>query len=137
MALEWDDIVLHHGCCIGVDQQAHELALELEWVIVCHPPLDQSRSFDPLTVMPSAGRDGPFLDIRQPKPFLDRNQDIVDESLMLFGLPLYREYPRDFRGKGTWSTINRCVKADKLAVVILNDGEVCQGNLMRMEKFGA
>ena len=23
-------IVLHHGCAVGVDQQAHEIALELE-----------------------------------------------------------------------------------------------------------
>lgn len=60
---------LHHGDCIGADEEAHEIALSMGIRIVIHPPTDpKKRAFCRAHEM------------REPKPYLDRNHDIVDES---------------------------------------------------------
>lgn len=87
-----DVITLHHGDCIGVDAQAHCLALALRFRTVIHPPInDKYRAFCP----------NPD-EIRQEKPYLDRNRDIVNESLLLIGLP--RQFTEQTRS-GTWATL--------------------------------
>jgi hypothetical protein len=67
---------LRHGDCIGVDVQAAEIATELGWTTIAHPPTDpKARAWHTSTrVLPK-------------KPYLDRNRDIVTRSLALIAVP--------------------------------------------------
>lgn len=82
--------VFHHGDCIGADAEACEIAREMGFRIVQHPPLDDSkRAFTRAD------------EVREPKAYLDRNHDIVNESMMLFVCP--RTAKEELRS-GTWAT---------------------------------
>lgn len=86
-------ITLHHGDCIGADKQLHQLARRYGWRVVGHLPINQKkRAFCD------------FDEIREPKPYLDRNQDIVHESAYLLATP--KEDDEDLRS-GTWATVRR------------------------------
>jgi hypothetical protein len=95
---------VHHGCCIGGDEDFHNLVRVLlpECWIVGHPPSDSSKvSTVKLTVD----------ELREEKPFLDRDRDIVDEVyIMLFGPsgPEKRQ-PRS----GTWYTYRYALKCGR------------------------
>ena len=68
--------VLHHGDCVGADEQAHDIAVSLGCGIVIHPPLlEAQRAFKPAP------------QIRAPKPYLVRNKDIVRETDLLVAAP--------------------------------------------------
>jgi hypothetical protein len=85
----------HHGDCVGADAEFHELCLELHVPVIIHPPdNDRHRAFcrDALEVLP-------------PKPYLERNMDIVDASEVLVAAPKERDRPVSLRGQGTWWTI--------------------------------
>lgn len=88
-------IYLHHGDCVGADQYAHDMADELDYKIIIHPPVDKR-----LRAFCNTG----WCEIREPKPYLDRNRDIVEESGILIALPK-GERPANLKGAGTWSTI--------------------------------
>lgn len=84
-------IVFHHGDCVGADEEAHLIARYIGAYIVIHPPIDpRLRAF-------CEGDE-----IREPKPYIPRNHDIVDESRLLLAAPLLPEHeqPRS----GTWAT---------------------------------
>lgn len=82
---------IHHGDCIGVDSEAHDVARALGIRIVIHPPLVETKC---------GWNEGD--DRREPKPYLERNHDIVDETLMLIAVP--GEDKEQLRS-GTWSTV--------------------------------
>lgn len=87
--LEPDQV--HHGDCIGADEQFHRLARSLGIYIVSHPPADSSKR-----AYCQADEE------RDPKPYLIRNKDIVNESdAMLFAPKDDHEVLRS----GTWSTV--------------------------------
>lgn len=99
----------HHGDCIGADLEAHNIAREFSIPIVIHPPDNESkRAF-------CSG----FLEIREPRSYLNRNMDIVVESDMLIATP--KEHIEQLRS-GTWSTIRRARKQGKSVVIINPDG---------------
>jgi hypothetical protein len=81
----------HHGDCKGADAQAHDIARDLGWYIVVHPPSDdRHRAFC----------DGD--EIREPKPYLDRDRDIAGETAELIAAPATAvRVP----GSGSWFTI--------------------------------
>jgi hypothetical protein len=82
---------LHHGDAVGADAEAHDIAIELGCAIVIHPPaIETQRAF-----MTAA-------DVRAPKPYLDRNKDIVRETTILVAAPA--EAVEQLRS-GTWSTV--------------------------------
>jgi hypothetical protein len=86
-----DDIVFHHGDCVGADYEAHKIftCLRPEAKVVVHPPtLSVLRAHCTGQVLPA-------------KSFLDRNKDIVDACSMLIAAPKGPEVMRS----GTWSTI--------------------------------
>lgn len=85
---------LHHGDCVGSDEQAHHMARALRWRIVLHPGLGPMalRAF-------CTGYDA----ICPAKPNLDRNADIVDVATLLACAPAGPETQRS----GTWSTIRK------------------------------
>lgn len=102
-------VQLHHGDCVGADDEAHTIAINLGTVCVIHPPLDPSlRAFRVA------------LDIREPKGYFARNRDIVDESEVLIGLPATMFET----GGGTWYTINYAKKVGKPIRIIYPDGTI-------------
>lgn len=102
---------LHHGDCIGADEQVHNIATDLAIPIWVHPPNnDKKRAFCTLSKYQS-----------QPKPYLERNKDIVNASnLMLFTPKDYIEQKRS----GTWSTIRYARKQKKNHIIVFPDGTI-------------
>lgn len=99
--------VLHHGDCKGIDEQAHYIGRELGLWIVVHPPDNPSKR---------AFCQGD--EMRDEKPYLERDRDIVDESIRLIGCP--NTYVNQVRS-GTWYTIRYAI--DKIEVtVVFPDG---------------
>jgi hypothetical protein len=112
-------IVFHHGDCIGGDAEAHGLALQLDEVscIEIHPPLDpKHRAF--------CGPGNPPrkpVSVREPKPYLERNRDIVDASETLVVLP--GEAYQVMRS-GTWSTWRYAARLGRPFVFVYPSGFV-------------
>lgn len=110
--------VFHHGDCIGADSEAHDFAVlyfrlikmidSTVGKIVIHPPINNSkRAFCKA------------LTIREPKEYLTRNKDIVNESDILIATP--KEDTEQLRS-GTWSTIRYARKMNKKIYIILPNG---------------
>lgn len=99
----------HHGCCIGSDFEAHQIAAGLRLRIVGHPPDDVK-----LAVIPSD-----CWDLHPGKPFLDRNKDIVKCSELLIACP---EGFGSINRSGTWSTIRCAQREGKKIIIIYPDG---------------
>lgn len=103
------DVTVHLGDCIGADTEAYWLATdELNWYRVGHIPDNDSKRA--------------FLDydeLREPRPYLERNRDIVDESVRLFATP--NEHRDRLRG-GTWSTVRHARRLGIPIYIVLPDG---------------
>lgn len=85
-----DAVEVHHGDCVGADEEFHDLADNQSLDIVIHPPdNDSKRAFC------TGGIDW------EPKPYMDRNRDIVNETTVLIACPNGAERMRS----GTWATI--------------------------------
>src|SRR5574338_414577 len=99
------DLEFHHGGCVGADEEAHLILLELfAGSAVVHPGLNRAGKVAARGQYPKAEK------ILEPKFFLDRNKDIVDASQWLIAVPAtYHESVRS----GTWSTVRYARKEDK------------------------
>lgn len=103
----------HHGDCVGADAIFHWYVLtECVGVKrVIHPPTNKAmRAFCTGTA-----------DRREPKPYLERNRDIVDETDVLLAMPQTAE---ETIRSGTWSTVRYARKAGKKIYIINPDGTV-------------
>jgi hypothetical protein len=106
---------VHHGDCVGVDEQFHEMANDLrmnchedKYFTVVHPPTDPKfRAF-------CVGEE-----ILPEQPYLRRNRDIVRASDILIAVPSGPETLRS----GTWSTVRYAIKHNKAVILINTDGE--------------
>jgi hypothetical protein len=95
----------HHGDCIGADEEAHEIARELELYIVVHPPKNYAK------------RAWCTGDVTLPeRDYLERNHLIVDHTDKLIGCSRFN---REELRSGTWSTIRYAKRIGKPYVVIL------------------
>ena len=83
---------LHHGDCVGADTEAHFVAGLMRIPVILHPPINPTKR---------AFCQG-ALETRDPKEYLVRNKDIVDETDMLIALPFGRE---EVQRSGTWATV--------------------------------
>lgn len=91
------EVELHHGDCVGADAEMHEQARRLRFRVVIHPPADpKKRAFC---------RDAD--EVRPERPYLERNQAIVDACDVLIAAPAG---VRPVMRSGTWSTIRRAEK---------------------------
>lgn len=107
----------HMGDCIGADKQFYELIAMANknkifpWITtIGHiPNYDSKRAFCKYDVT------------REPKPYLDRNHDIVDESWFLIGTP--KEKEEQLRS-GTWATIRYAKKLDRRGMIVYPDGVI-------------
>lgn len=101
---------LHHGDCVGSDEQAHYLAQYFMVPVVVHPPLDSVlRAW-----CQGAGA------TRVTQAYLTRNQSIVDDTDVLIATP--REFgpvPRS----GTWATVGYARRIGRPVFIINPDGE--------------
>lgn len=103
----------HHGDCIGADAQAHQIAKDLGYIIVGHPPREYSkRAFCE------------FDESEEPGEYLFRNTRIVVTSEILIAAP--REYTERQRS-GTWSTVRRARKRQKPIFLVFPDGSIKKG----------
>ncbi len=98
----------HHGDCIGADDHFHRLARQQGLKVIGHPPLnDALRAFCE------------FDECREPKPYLERDKDIVDESdWVIFTPGTFSEILRS----GTWATIRYARKKNKAGFIVWPDG---------------
>ncbi|MBI2405091.1 hypothetical protein HYV22_02835 [Candidatus Gottesmanbacteria bacterium] len=92
---------LHHGDCIGVDAEAHDICRRVSpsTKIIVHPPLDpKARAF----------KQG---DIVLPeKYYLDRNHDIVDQVDFMIACP---KTSKEELRSGTWATVRYARRAKR------------------------
>lgn len=99
---------LHHGDCIGADEEIHGMFI---WKKVGHPPTVRGLRAFKL-----------FDEWRPEKPYLERNRNIVDETEILIATPNGTE--KECGRSGTWSTIRYAKKQQKKIYIILPTGEV-------------
>jgi hypothetical protein len=100
----------HHGDCVGADTQAHFIAVNLGYKIIVHPPINnRARSYC------EVGKG----EIREKKPYIDRNHDIVDETQMLIGCSGSQH---EVLRSGTWATIRYGRKIGNRVLILYPDG---------------
>lgn len=109
-----DPTEFHHGDCIGADANAHLIADAHAVPIIIHPPEDSKQRAYCLA-------NTPRIMILNPKPYLERNHDIVDQTDYLVATP--RETKEELRS-GTWATIRYARKVNKQVIIIYTDGTV-------------
>lgn len=82
---------LHHGDCVGGDSQLAEIAREIGYSLISHPPTDERYRARVAShaVLPAL-------------PYLDRNWAIVDVSSVLIACPSGMK--EEIRS-GTWATV--------------------------------
>jgi hypothetical protein len=104
----------HHGCCIGADEQAHNLLDESGVKRIGHPPENSTYSAS-LETLNSCD------ELRSPVPYLVRNQNIVDETDSLVAAP---KRMKENLHSGTWYTVRMARKAGKSVTIIYPNGDV-------------
>ena len=101
---------LDQGDCIGVDAEAALMAHAMGIWIVSHPPTNSwRRAFCHAD------------EFREPKAYIKRDQDIVNETDMLIGVP-YTSH--EVLRSGTWATIRYAKKVNKIIYLIIPNGEL-------------
>lgn len=100
----------HHVDCVGADEEAGEIAWNLGYRVVLHPPvIGIKRAYTKL-----------FHECREPKPYLERNHDIVDDTQGLVAAPKELE---EILRSGTWATIRYADKRERgICVCRIDDG---------------
>jgi len=104
----------HHGDCVGSDAQFHRIICDkTESSIIVHPPTDPKyRAF--------CAADETRGDMILPaKPYLDRNQAIVDYSSIMIATP---RLLREEQCSGTWYTVRYARKVGREIHIIYPDG---------------
>lgn len=114
------DLTLHHGCCVGVDEGTHGIAGMFGVESIGYPP--EKTDF----MMDLAEYD--FLELKDPKPYLMRNRDIVDSVETLLVVP---NASRELKTGGTWYTY-RYAKKKKIDIIIFwPDGTASHEGVIR------
>jgi hypothetical protein len=96
----------HHGMCIGADEQAARIAKVIGFRVVAHPGLAK----DPTNLMYRSEWDGND-EVREAKPFIERDHDIVDETEIMLATPLTHE---ETIRSGTWTTVRYARKQGRV-----------------------
>jgi hypothetical protein len=101
----------HFGLCIGADEQAAVIAKMLGFRVVAHPGL----ASNPTNLMYRSDWIGSD-EVRDPKPFIGRDHDIVDETEEMVATPVSED--EEVRS-GTWTTV-RYARTQDRKVTVLN-----------------
>lgn len=109
---------LHHGDCIGADNEADDAAMTRKMKIVVHPPINPKKQAF-CNLKPYSNRI-----VLSPRDYIDRNHDIVDQTECLVATPKNNIQ----LGSGTWSTINYARKQNKDVFVVWPNGKITLNN---------
>jgi hypothetical protein len=102
-----------HGDCVGCDEEAHSIAMELGYIVHVWPPENSAaRAFTT----------GHF--IHAPRPYRVRDQSIVMMSGVLVAAPSGPEDAPDQKRSGTWMTIRMARKRGIEIYLVRPDGTV-------------
>lgn len=118
-------VELHHGECVGGDEDCHWAALHVNLdemrrrqtyeravTVILHPPIkDAKRGWCPQA-------DGS----RERKDYIPRNHDIVDETSALLAAP--RGPEKDYPRSGTWATVRYARTLGRPIMIAWPDGDV-------------
>ena len=103
--LEKQLIGIHHGDCVGADDQFHDICVRCGFydLIESHPcNLEKQRAFNKAPK------------IHKPKPPLNRNRDIVLASDLLFVCP---KEDNEIIRSGTWATYRESIRQKKSSIM--------------------
>lgn len=101
----------HNGDCIGADEESAGIWMEYECGVILHPPeIAAKRAFVVGAVH-----------TYKPRPYLERNRVIVDESHGLVACPGSME--EELRS-GTWSTVRYARSRKKRIAIVWPDGQI-------------
>jgi len=98
----------HHGACVGADSEAHTIAKSLSLYIVVHPPLSKEKMVECIGD-----------ECRDAENYLARDQNIVDETEILYAFPKGK---KELLRSGTWATIRYALKTKKPVLIFYPDG---------------
>ena len=96
---------LHHGCCIGADDQANTIARSLGIKTEGHPHIITDKMARCVVDI-----------IHQPKDYIPRNHEIVDAVSILLVAPLTRTEVK--QGSGTWATYRYANQTGKNVIIL-------------------
>jgi hypothetical protein len=95
---------LHHGCCIGADKQANDLARSIKILTEGHPPIITDKMARCIVDI-----------MHPPKDYIPRNHEIVDMCDLLFVAPRYNY---EEQRSGTWATFRYADKIGRTIIMI-------------------
>jgi len=99
-----------HGACIGSDDQFGRIAKELGYHVTAHPGYSPR---NPENLIFRAETE--YCDVvLEPKPFIARDHDIVDQSDTMLATPIGKEERRS----GTWTTIRYALKVKREILIV-------------------
>lgn len=101
----------HHGVCIGSDEEAHDIAKSLGYLVAGHPPIN------PIKRAPCHGFDHLYPE----KDYIPRNHDIVDATEELIAAPAQDQ---EQLRSGTWATVRYAKKQHRMVTIIYRDGSM-------------
>lgn len=101
----------HHGDCIGADDQADDIAIELGLRVIIHPPI---REILRAHCERKTYRKSPLI-VLEPKEYRERNHDIVD---MTDGLIIGPHTKQETIRSGTWSTYRYAREQKKSSIIL-------------------
>jgi hypothetical protein len=111
--LKLQNVEIHHGDCIGGDATIDAVALHMRARRVARPGPGKYRAWCVAD------------DIRPGKGFLERDRDIVDETVELWVFPKEDfELLRGTRGSGTWYTYHYAWDQGRPIKIVWPDGRV-------------
>lgn len=100
---------LHHGSCVGADDEVNLICFTMDIVRSIHPPKDER-------YLANCRGEHRY----EPKDYRARNEDIVNASDLVIACPAQRE--EQGRGSGTWMTIRIAQSKFKPLLAIFPDG---------------
>lgn len=113
-----DDLILHHGDCIGWDAQAHALARRIGCAVEMHPPLNTSkRAWSEML---------PNEHTHPAGEYLARNRCIVDWTRALVACP--KEETGEEMRSGTWATVRYARKLKRPIYIVRPSGRIERGD---------
>lgn len=106
---------VHHGLCIGSDTDFHNISKRLRLYIVGHPGRNYKGVFPKMAT-------GCLVDeLRPVLPYLQRNLEIVRETVALIATP-FEDVEQ--RRSGTWSTVRRARERGRTVWIIKPNGNI-------------
>jgi len=107
---------LHHGDCVGADEEVHEMVVNDNLVtsIYIHPPINPN-----LRAFVSTGPTGPTVVSLPEEDYLIRNKNIVKVIDLLIVCPKEAD---EINRSGTWATYRNAKKMNKKIILIRPDG---------------